>query len=81
VDERGDRPPPSLTEMVALCRECARGVAHPSHALVLPSPGQAYTDCEQARAQLARVKGMLASSVKRMPGVPLGDERSVFRGE
>ena len=56
--------PPTLPEFKAACRDFHRSVPVDN---ALPAPGQGSTDREAARAQLARIKAMLAGAVKVMP--------------
>lgn len=66
VIDSGRQWPPTLPEFVAICRDYARPEAT-SAQLALPAVGKAYTDAETARANLAKVRGMLATAVKRVP--------------
>lgn len=55
--------PPSLPEFRALCRQFNR----PEQRMAaLPAPGQARTDLETARANMARIKAMLGGAIKVM---------------
>ena len=56
--------PPTLPEFKAVCRDYRRPEAIEN---ALPAPGQGSTDRDQARQQLARIKEMLGTAVKRMP--------------
>lgn len=66
VIDSGRQWPPTLPEFVAICRDYARPEAM-SAQLALPAVGKAYTDAETARANLAKVRGMLVTAVKRVP--------------
>ena len=62
---REDAWPPTLPEFVAICRDFHRPRQGES-ALSLPAPGQSHTDREAARAQLDRIRRMMADVVKPM---------------
>lgn len=66
VVDSGKEWPPTLPEFVAICRDFYRPEGGPNLALV--APGQGYTDNEQAKANLARIKEMLRPVVERQPG-------------
>ena len=59
--------PPTLPEWVEMCRQASLGRSVSGHRQVLPAPGNGETDRETARANLERIKQMLAGAVKRMP--------------
>lgn len=58
--------PPTLPEWVEMCRQASLGRAA-ANGPALPAPGNGETDRETARANLERIKQMLAGAVKRMP--------------
>ena len=65
VIDSGREWPPTLPEFKAICRDFHRprqDEAQPS----LPAPGQGHTDREAARAQLERIRRMMAGAVKPM---------------
>lgn len=66
--DSGSQWPPNLPEFVEICRKCAieRETTKPP-ALALPAPGGSYTDDETARANMARVKAMLAKIIRKVP--------------
>lgn len=65
VIDSGREWPPTLPEFVAICRDFHRPRQGES-ALSLPAPGQSHTDREAARAQLDRIRRMMADVVKPM---------------
>ena len=68
VIDSGREWPPTLPEFVAICRDFHRP-RQDEGALSLPAPGQGHTDREAARAQLERIRAMMASAVKPMQHV------------
>ena len=63
VEQAGEWPP-TLPQFCELCRQFNR----PEHqSCALPAPGQGYTDAEQAKRNLQRIKSMLAGAIKPMP--------------
>ena len=56
--------PPTLTEFVALVRS---KVPAPEHRKALPVPKRSDAEIRAGAEQMAKIRAMLASSVKRMP--------------
>jgi len=66
IVDSGREWPPTLPEFVAACHQARRPPSSRSVA-ALPGAGGAYTDVETARRNVARIRQMLATAVKRVP--------------
>lgn len=64
MPERDSMWPPTLPEMVALCREQQ---VRPEHRRALPVPKRSDAEVRAGAEQMAKIRAMLAKATKRVP--------------